>query len=134
MSIRRFMPSGTILLYIVTVLFCTTIISVAACGAHQREITLKATLGAVETARTTFVMWDGKHQLELVQGAATREQGEKELADYRARRALAVDAFVTTVLLIATAATLSDDLSMAKAVAAGQSLLRDLRALGVPLI
>lgn len=84
--------------------------ALAACGprsvqppAEPARVGLATALSATNAAREAFISWDGDHQLTIVAGATSREDGEKKLADYRARRADVVAAFTLAYSSIAAA-------------------------------
>lgn len=77
---------------------------VVACGASQRERTLRLTLATTDATAAGFAAWDGQHQLELVATAPTRAEAEAALASYQARRAVVIDAFEAAYRSLAAAA------------------------------
>jgi hypothetical protein len=64
-------------------LFLLGLMFVLACGASQREKTLRASFVGLTAAQEGFVKWDAEHQLELVRVATSKEDGAKALEDYR---------------------------------------------------
>ena len=79
------------------------------CGGSARSRaneTLHTALGATNAARDLFVQWDRQHQLDLVERASSREEGEAQLASYRKDRQAVVSNFAVAYSAIAAAATL----------------------------
>lgn len=102
---------------------------VAACNGSQRQKTLRATLVGMNAARDGLVVFDKSHQLAIVEKATTREDGEQQLAAYRAKRAPVVDGFELAYRLLALAATQNDDPSLKAALEASKSMLEAIRSL-----
>jgi sialic acid synthase SpsE len=78
-----------------------------ACGGDftkRANQTLSTALVATNAARDTFTAWDERHQLRLVEDAATREEAEAALKTYRDKRQAVVKAFAAAYAAIATAA------------------------------
>ncbi len=96
-----------------TALLLLVLCALAACGASQREKTIKATLATTNTVRDEFIALDSKAQMLIVETATTREEGVSRLLAYRAKRDVIVQGFAIVYKAIATAATTSDDPSVA---------------------
>lgn len=94
----------------------------AACGASQRERTIKTTLAAVNEARTAFVVFDRAAQSAIVATAKTYDGGVEDLRAYRAKREIVVDAFAFAYRAIATAATLNDERSLTDMITAAAGI------------
>lgn len=85
-----------------------------ACGPKQSETpvtdtadkALSTALAAANAARDSFVEWDKAHQLEIVDGAKSREAGAAALAAYRVKRGKVLRAFVGAYASISAAAAL----------------------------
>lgn len=92
----------------------------AACGAGQRERTIKATLAAVNEARDTFVRYDNVAQQTIVSVAPNYERGLAALLVYRKRREVVVEAFAKAYRAIAMAATLNDATTIPEMIAAAR--------------
>jgi len=116
-------------LYLGVFLACLGLASVPGCGSGQRQRTLRATLVGTNAARDGFVSWDADHQKAIVDRAASREDGERELAAYRAARDPIVSTFELVYRAIAAAATQSDDPSLRAALDASSSLLDSIKKL-----
>ena len=94
-----------------------------ACGASQRETTIKTALVTVDTARDSFVAFDASEQSMIVNKATSLDDGKAQLATYRDRRVKIVEAFTVAYRAIAAAATINDDPSIAGLSAALAQLL-----------
>lgn len=103
----------------------------AACTASAREKTIAGTYVAVNTASAGLVAFDARHQDDLVVGAPDEASGKTALAEYRAKRELAVKAIDAAFRAIATAAVLEDDQSLAAMLAAALIVKQELQELGV---
>jgi hypothetical protein len=68
--------------------------------------TLNTSLAATNAARDQFIAWDKAHQLEIVDGADTKEEAQAALAAYRAKRAPVLKAFTIAYTSIAAAAAM----------------------------
>lgn len=127
-------PRGSSLLLILTILTLGVSMGLpmmAGCGANARQTTIRASLGTLQTARTAFEIWDDRHQQEIVDQATSLEDGKQKLEAYRAKRQVALKAFVAAVLLLAHAANEKDDPSLDSAKKAISDLIRQLGDLGV---
>lgn len=89
-----------------------------ACGASQRESTIKAALVTVDAAREAWLAYDHHAQMEIVARATSLEDGRAKLAAYRANQGKIETAFEVAYRAVAAAATLNDDASLAGMVAA----------------
>ncbi len=83
-----------------------------ACGATQREQTIKATLATVNEARDAFVVLDNSAQQAIIAIAPSYERGLAALLAYRKRREVVVDAFAAAYRAIAMAAAADDSTSV----------------------
>jgi hypothetical protein len=84
-------------------------LALAGCGgslADKASKTLATSLAATNAARDSFVSWDEKHQLAIVDEAGSREAGEVALKSYRGKRQKVIYAFTVAYTTIAAAATL----------------------------
>ncbi len=87
--------------------FALVLVILAACGGNftkRADKTLSTSLVATNAARDAFVSWDEKHQLEIVDRAASRETAEAQLKTYRQKRQDVVKAFAIAYAAIAAAA------------------------------
>ena len=98
-------------------------VALPACGASQRETTIKTALVTVDTARDSFVAFDASEQSMIVNKATSLDDGKAQLATYRDRRVKIVEAFTVAYRAIAAAATINDDPSIAGLSAALAQLL-----------
>lgn len=105
------------------------LVMLAACGASQRERTIKATLATVNEVRDAFVTFDRTTQLAIVNAAPTYERGAAALKTYRAKRDLVAEAFAVVYRAIATAATVNDDPSVATMLVAARQIADAFRSL-----
>jgi hypothetical protein len=124
---RRLLP--VTLLYLLTFGFCVALVTLPSCGGSQRQKTLRAAIVATNVARDGFTGWDGDHQKAIVDKAASREEGERELAAYRAKREPIVARFEAAYRFLALAATQSDDPSLREALKASGDLLDAIKTL-----
>lgn len=90
---------------------------------------MQASLVALNTARDTFVMWDGQHQKGLVAKAESLEDGKKLLADYRSRRQTVVQGFIVAYSALAAAALEDKTEALIEAAVAARSLYALIKAL-----
>lgn len=105
------------------------LVLLAACGATQRERTIKATLVAVNQARDVFFTFDRVTQSAIVAAAPTYDRGAAALASYRKVREPVVESFAVAYRAIATAATVKDDLSLAGMLIAARQIADAVHAL-----
>lgn len=98
------------------------VLALAACGASQRERTVKATLAAVNETRDAFIVFDRTVQQTIVDTAPTYERGDAALLRYRVKRVRVVDAFALAYRAISIAATVNDDPSVATMAAAARAV------------
>lgn len=103
------------------------VLAFTACGASQREKTLKVTLVAINAARDGFLVHDEARQGAIVAKAHDLEDGKTQLAAYRLARVEVVEAFELAYRTLATATFLSDDPSVKNAGKALASLLETLK-------
>jgi hypothetical protein len=94
-----------------------------ACTKNQRIETLGASLIAVNSAREALGVWDLAHQEDMVKRASTREEAERAVADYRAKRQRVVDTFVEVYRGLAAAALDPSDSKVDAAMKAVDGLL-----------
>lgn len=90
-------------------LILAVLVTLVACSGsvkQRADTALSTALAATNAARDQFLAWDKAHQLELVEAAQTREQGEASLAAYRAKRAPVLHAFTVAYASIGAAAAL----------------------------
>lgn len=87
-----------------------------ACGASQRETTIRAAIVTVDTARDTFLAHDGPHELELARSGPATPEGKaaaaSALAAYQAKRTTVDKALLLAYRAIAVATTLNDQPSL----------------------
>lgn len=72
--------------------------TMSSCTKNQAQDTLRVTAVAVSTARDQYVAYDRSHQQELVDAAASREDAQHAIADYRASQTQASNWFVTAAM------------------------------------
>jgi hypothetical protein len=85
------------------------LVVLAACGGSftdKANKTLATSLAATNAARDQFLAWDKAHQLELVDGATTKDEAEAKLAAYRMKRQPVLKAFTAAYVSIAAAAAM----------------------------
>ena len=97
----------------------------------QTETTLKTTLAATNGAEAAFVLYDAKHQGDLVAAAQTKAEGVVSLAAYRDKRAQVIAGFSTVYKAIAAAALAKDGKSLDALTLAAGAVESELRSLGV---
>lgn len=85
----------------------------SACGASQRQDTIKAALITVDVARESWLAYDKHAQAEIVAKATSLEDGRAKLAAYRANQGKIETAFEIAYRAVASAAALNDDPSLA---------------------
>lgn len=100
----------------------------SACGAGQREDTLRATYLSVTAAQAGFTTWDAEHQGFIVEQATSLEQGKEELRVYRQNREEILLAFSAAYHAIALAA-MDEDTPLLEMLAAAQALYDAIAAL-----
>ena len=84
-----------------------------ACGASQRQTTIKAALVTVDASRDAFLAYDAKAQIEIVADGKTLEAVKQRLDAYRADRIRIVVVFDAAYHAIAAAAVAADAPSLA---------------------
>lgn len=86
------------------------VFTLLACGSgvNQREAAFKATLTAINQARDGFTMFDRDLQIAIATNVSPPELAAKALADYRKKRELIVDGFISAYQALATAFTAKD--------------------------
>lgn len=82
------------------------------CAASTRQTTIKTALVTVDTTRDAFVAYDVAHQADIVQKAASIDDGKAQLAAYRVTRATVVTVLDSAYHAIAAAAVANDDPSL----------------------
>ncbi len=86
------------------------VLLVSACGATSfvdtTHKTLATSMAATNAARDQFLSWDKAHQLEIVDGADTKEEAQGALASYRAKRLKVIRAFTIAYTSIGAAVAL----------------------------
>lgn len=86
----------------------TSAFLVMACGPSARDKAIHQTFVGLNAARDGFIAWDKTHQAEIVEKAATKDEGTASLAAYRAERATVIAAFELAYHTIATAVLVDD--------------------------
>jgi hypothetical protein len=81
----------------------------ASCGAKTSYLkdakrTLQVAYDVTKTADSTFSAWSAGHQAQIVATSTSREQAEKNLADFRARRQSVLKAFAVAYTAIGSVA------------------------------
>ncbi len=115
-------------LFVLVFALCLGGAGISAC-ANQRTSTIHSSLVAVNVARDGFVAWDRQHQHEIVKAATTRDEVQRNIADYIVKRAPVVEGFEAAYRALAIAATQSDDTSLAAALRAGAELFEQVKKL-----
>lgn len=100
------------------------------CSGSTRQKTLHATLIAVDSARDGFVAYDRARQERIVDTAESQQAALDRLAAYRRDRESIVEAFAQAYKLLATAALLEQDKSLAAALTAARQLAELLATFG----
>lgn len=98
---------------------------IAGCGPsaeQKRQTTLRYTLTGVNAARDGFVAWDQVHQDQIAESASSLAEGEKALAEYRAKRAFVEKAFEGVYRSVAVAALELNAASLIVALSEARSL------------
>lgn len=75
------------------------------CGPNNRQIAVSYSLATLDTAASAFTSYDALHQQDIVEKSASREEGTKQLQEWRDRRTVAVytiSAAYRAVALVAT--------------------------------
>jgi hypothetical protein len=106
----------------------------SACGANAaatRQKTITTALVSVDASQAAFIAYDGQHQLDIVAAAKTREEAEKNLADYRAKRAKFNLVIKSAYAAIGVAAQVDNDHSVSGMVMAAAMVAQELATLGV---
>lgn len=80
-----------------------------ACGASQREKTIRATLVTVNAAGDGLVKLDAQLQADIVARATSFDAGKAALAEHRDRREVVLKAFIVAYHAIAAAILLNND-------------------------
>lgn len=93
----------------------------SACGASQRETTLKDTFVAVKAASDGFEAWDKSHKEQIVASATSVADGEAMLDAYAKKRQPILDGFALVKTLLVAAVVANDDPSLTAVV--GQALV-----------
>lgn len=91
------------------------VVALAACGASARDKALRTSLVTVNTTRDAFVAYDAERQMAIANDPAVTsyEDGIAKLEAYRKRRQVLVSRIEAAYRVIAAAAVLSDDVSIA---------------------
>jgi hypothetical protein len=84
-------------------------VSLCACGAKTSYLkdakkTLSVAYDVTKTADSTFAEWSKEHQAQIVAKASSREEAEKALADFRAKRQPVIKAFALAYTAIGSVA------------------------------
>lgn len=113
----------------IALLFVALALVASACGASQREKTLKTSLVAVNATRDTWLAYDDVRQDQIIAKATSFESGKAELGEYRETQAKIVGLFVSAYRAIGVAAVLADDdASLQSAITAVGELTRAVAA------
>lgn len=102
---------------------------VAACSKQQRQDTIAASLIAVNAARDGFTTWDRQHEQSLLDNTPTREEFDAKITAHRAETVKRLAAFELAYKALATAATQTDDPSLAAAIAQAAELVSQIKKL-----
>lgn len=89
------------------------ILALTACGASQRQDTIKTALVSVDASRDAFRAFEVTAEQAIIAQAASATDGATKLAAFRADRAKINDLFNAAYHAIAAAATANDNQSVA---------------------
>jgi len=103
------------------------------CGAPAREKAISATLTATQAAAVAFVAFDGQHQLDIVNDAKSKPEGQAALLGWHVERDKVQGALVATFETIAAAATINNEQSLDAMLKAFGELKAALTAIGVKI-
>lgn len=93
------------------------------CSKNGRNETIHGSLSVLDVAYDKFVDWNATHVLEIATIATTREEAEKALADYEAKRKPVQDGTNLAYRALALAATQSDEISLKRALQMASDLV-----------
>ncbi len=104
-------------------------LTMAGCGAAQRTKTIQTSILTVNAARDGWFAWDRAHEHQIVEHAATREDVERDLADYRAKSNPIYATFEVAYKGLAVAATQTDSPSLSAALVTVLQLVESIKKL-----
>lgn len=133
LSAEGYTVSRTIIKNGAALFFAFLVIHSTACGPNTADKALQNTLTGAEAAQIAFVTYDGFHQHDIVMKAATEQEGEQRLHEWRGTQLTIEQRFTELYHAIAAAAVLKQDPTASGVVKALSILQNDLRQLGVPL-
>lgn len=88
------------------------------CGPSARQVQINTMLSGLSTTSDAFVAWDVAHQRQILDKAATLEEGQKTIAAYREIQAKVVAALKDAYTALGTAKILNDAHTISNALAA----------------
>jgi hypothetical protein len=101
-----------------------------ACGASQRDRTIKAAMTGLSVTGDSFVEIDRAIQADIVATSSSHEEGLQRLAAYKQKRTVVVDLALAAYRALALAAIVSDDdVSISAAIDAAKKLKLAIEAL-----
>jgi hypothetical protein len=109
------------------------LVLLVACGASQREKTIRATFNATTVAADSLVAFSRTHEMAIVDAATSKEEGKAKLAEFRAKVDKAELTLTAVYRMTAAASLANDDQSLAALLKVAQMLWAQLKELGVPL-
>lgn len=106
------------------------IVLLVACGASQRDRTIKAAMTGLSVTGDSFVEIDRAIQADIVATSSSHEEGLQRLAAYKQKRTVVVDLALAAYRALALAAIVSDDdVSISAAIDAAKKLKLAIEAL-----
>lgn len=105
---------------------------IAGCGASARQKTIRATFDLTDVAAAHLVTFSHDHEMAIVHTATTEAVAVAELEDWRKKVDHAEKTIAAVYRLVAGAALVNDDKSLATLLQAAKLLGDELTELGVP--
>ncbi len=96
-----------------------------ACGVSARQKAVATALTSANIARDSFIVFDAKHQADIVASATSRNDGLTKLEEYREKRVKVVTLFEVLYRSIAIGAVLQKDPAALGNIARAAALLYD---------
>jgi hypothetical protein len=103
------------------------------CAASGREKTLQTIVAVTDAAKVAFVLYDGKHQHDIIIKGPDEQTSEKLLHEWRGTQLTIEQDFSDVYHAIATAAIANDNASLTSAITTQTNLTRTLTSMGVKL-
>jgi DNA-binding LytR/AlgR family response regulator len=98
-----------------------------ACGGSSKLRALQASKLAVDTIYTGMETFDRAHQIEIINGAKTRDEAITRIQAYRDQRAVIIEAFIVAYKALAAAAFDLSDLKYLEALAKAKDLVEEVK-------